>query len=177
MEGRPLPGTVKPKRFRPRLHYELIVCGWRGHELVGLDAAEVRPEDALVVVEQDGVRWHRCLRCDSWLPLPPPENPTRERAPSRDEIELPLRGKALRDKIVLRLIAIDRALHFVVLGALGVAILIFASHQQELRGEFYKVATAIQRTIGGGPVQEEKVGLLRGLNKLVSLRQGTPHLV
>ncbi|MEA2470049.1 MAG: hypothetical protein QOE38_1048, partial [Thermoleophilaceae bacterium] len=25
----PLPGIVKPKRFRAKLHYELIVCGVR----------------------------------------------------------------------------------------------------------------------------------------------------
>ena len=57
----------------------------------------------------DGVRWHRCLRCDSWLPFPPPEDPVRRHPPDRDEIELPLRGKPLRDKIVLRVIAVDRA--------------------------------------------------------------------
>src|SRR3954451_22682893 len=34
--------------------------------LVGLDARHVRPEDAVVAREIDGVRWHRCLRCDSW---------------------------------------------------------------------------------------------------------------
>ena len=65
--------------------------------------------------EIDGLRWYRCVRCDSWVPLPPPEHPARETPPSRDEVDLPLRGKALRDKIVLRVIAIDRAIHFVVL--------------------------------------------------------------
>ena len=172
-----LPGTVKPKRFRPKLHYELIVCGTRGHELVGTDAREARPEDLLIVIEQEGVRWHRCLRCDSWLPLDAPQHPAHERIPSREEIELPLRGRPLRDRIVLRLIAIDRAFHFLVLGALGIAILIFASREQQLRGEFYKIATAIQRTVGGGPVQQEKVGILGELNKLFSLRSGTLHAV
>jgi uncharacterized membrane protein (DUF2068 family) len=168
-----LPGTVKPRRFRPKLHYELLVCGMRGHELVGTDARELDPEDSVMALEQGGVRWHRCLRCDSWLPLPPPDAPARERIPTRDEVELPLRGKPLRDKIVLRLIALDRALHFLVLGLLGIAVLVFASRQAQLRGEFYRVATAIQRTIGGGPVQQEKVGLLGELNKLFSLRNGT----
>src|SRR4051812_27384709 len=99
---RPLPGTVKPKRFRPKLHYELIVCGVRGHELVGPDAAELRPQDHVLAVDAEGVRWHRCLRCDSWLPLPRPEAPVREPLPAREELELPLRGRPLRDKIVLR---------------------------------------------------------------------------
>src|SRR5437762_8162393 len=110
-----IPGTQRPRRFRPRFHWELLVCGVSGHELIGIDAARLRPEDAAVAREQNGVRWYRCVRCDSWIPLPPPAKPLRETPPERAEIELPLRGKALRDRIVLRIIAIDRALHFVVL--------------------------------------------------------------
>jgi uncharacterized membrane protein (DUF2068 family) len=171
--NRPLPGTVKPQRFRPKLHYELLVCGVSGHELVGTDAAELRPQDQVLAVEAEGVRWHRCLRCDSWLPLPPPESPTRETLPPREELELPLRGRPLRDKIVLRAIAIDRGLHFVVLALLGFAILLFASRQAELRSTFYKVAA----DLSGGPVQKDRVGLLGELNKLFSLRSSTLHLV
>ena len=44
--GRALPGTTKPRRFRPRFHYELLVCGLAGHELLGTDAARLRPQDA-----------------------------------------------------------------------------------------------------------------------------------
>jgi uncharacterized membrane protein (DUF2068 family) len=169
----PLPGTVKPKRFRPKLHYELIVCGMRGHELVGTDAAELRPQDHVLAVDAEGVRWHRCLRCDSWLPLPRPEAPERETLPAREELALPLRGRPLRDKIVLRAIAIDRGLHFVVLGLLGLAILLFASRQTQLRDTFYKVAA----DLSGGPVQKDKVGVLGELNKLFSLRSSTLHWV
>jgi uncharacterized membrane protein (DUF2068 family) len=169
----PLPGTVKPKRFRPKLHYELLVCGISGHELVGTDAAELRPQDHVLAVDAEGVRWHRCLRCDSWLPLPRPAAPTRETLPPRDELELPLRGRPLRDKIVLRAIAIDRGLHFVVLGLLGLAILVLASRQSQLRETFYKVAA----DLSGGPVQRDRVGLLGELNKLFSLRSSTLHLV
>ena len=172
-DQRPLPGTTKPQRFRPRFHWELLACGVGGHELVGIDCAELDPEDHVVALEQDGQRWHRCLRCDSWLPLPPPDEPARERMPPREEIELPLRGRALRDKFVLRLIAINRGFHFLVLALLGIAILVFAARREELRGEFYRVATAIQRTVGGGPVQEEHVGILGELNKLFSLRSST----
>src|SRR3954465_8351070 len=169
----PLPGTVKPKRFRPKLHYELLVCGVSGHELVGTDAAELRPQDQVLAVDAEGVRWHRCLRCDSWLPLPRPQSPLREALPGRDELELPLRGRPLRDKIVLRAIAIDRGLHFVVLALLGFAILLFASRRSELRDAFYRVAA----DLSGGPVQKDEVGLLGELNKLFSLKSSTLHLV
>ena len=67
-----LPGVAKPRSFVPRFHYELLVCGMRGHALVGLDAAELRPDDHAFAREMEGVRWHRCLRCDSWLPFAAP---------------------------------------------------------------------------------------------------------
>jgi uncharacterized membrane protein (DUF2068 family) len=170
------PGVrTKPSRFVPRLHWELLVCGIAGHELIGLDAAHVRPEDALVAREMGGVRWHRCLRCDSWLPLPPPAAPAREHPPDRDEIELPLRGRPLRDKIVLRLIAINRAVHFVVLGLLGIAILVFASHRASFRDRFYRVMTDLQggAVAGGGHAHH---GLLGELDKAFSLQSSRLHL-
>ena len=46
---RALPGLARPRRFRPRFHYELLVCGLRGHELIGTDVAELRPADAIVL--------------------------------------------------------------------------------------------------------------------------------
>jgi len=165
-----LPGTAEPRRLRPRFHYELLVCGLRGHELIGTDAAELREEDALLAREMDGVRWYRCLRCDSWLPLGSPAGGgSRRLPPARGEIELPLRGRPLRDKIVLRLIAVDRALHFVVLALLGLAILLFAS-RDTVRHTLFRVLTDVQTGIGGGPVQTSGHGFLHSATKLFTLR-------
>ena len=166
-----LPGTRrKPRRFRPQFHYELIVCGLRGHELVGMDAAHVREEDAAFVREAGGLRWYRCLRCDSWLPLEPPPRPAAEFPPARDDVELPLRGRALRDKIVLRVIAVDRALHFVVLAAIAVAVFIFAANQATLRDPAYKVLSDIQGSLGG---PASRHGFLHGIRHLFSIQSGT----
>jgi uncharacterized membrane protein (DUF2068 family) len=148
-----------------------------GHELIGTDAAEVRPSDRLVVREEDGLRWYRCVRCDSWLPLDPPRDPSRRHVPPRGEVALPLRGKALRDKIVLRVIAVDRALHFVILAALALAVVLIASHEQQLRAGFYRVMADIQGGVGGGPLQTDSNGLVGRLDELFSLRTGTLHLV
>jgi uncharacterized membrane protein (DUF2068 family) len=173
----PPPGTVKPKRFRPKLHYELLVCGVQGHELIGTDVAELRPEDELVAFEEHGIRWHRCLRCDSWLPLEPPANPPRRHMPPREEIELPPRGKPLRDKVVLRVIAIDRAFHFVVLGLLGILILVFIGHRDSLHHTFVRIVSDLQNGVGGGPVQTSKVGIVKELDRLFSLKSSTLHLL
>jgi uncharacterized membrane protein (DUF2068 family) len=175
MANGPAPGVrTKPMRFVPRLHWELLVCGLAGHELVGVDAAHLRAEDALVAREIDGVRWHRCLRCDSWLALPRPAAPAREHPPDRAAIELPLRGRPLRDKIVLRLIAINRAVHFVVLGLLGFAILLFASHRESFRHRFYRVVTDLQGGVAGsGRVHH---GLLGEIDKAFTLQSSRLHL-
>ena len=171
MRERP-PGTQKPRRFVPRFHWELLVCGVAGHELIGTDAAEIRPQDAIVVREDDGPRWYRCVRCDSWLPLEPPEHPARRFPPDRDEIELPLRGKALRDKVVLRVIAIDRALHFVVLAGLAALLLVFANHVASLHRLFLRVVSDY-----GGQSHVPKHGLAHDIERLVTLQSGTIRIV
>lgn len=167
-----IPGTTKPRRFVPKFHYELLACGVAGHELIGTDAEELRPEDASVARDGgDDLRWHRCLRCDSWLPLPPPEEPTRRYPPERDEVRVPLRGKALRDKIVLRLIAINRAFHFLVLGAIAAAIFVFAANRSHLRDPVFKALTDLQGSLGG-PARGSH-GLFGELRHLFSIQSGT----
>jgi uncharacterized membrane protein (DUF2068 family) len=146
--------------------------------LVGRDATSVRDEDVLVARDHGDVRWHRCLRCDCWVPLPRPAQGTREHPPDRSEITVPTRGKALHDRIILRLIAIDRVVHFLVLGLLGIAVLLFASDRAQLRDTFYRVLNAIQGGVAGGPVQNSgHVGIVHELDKAFSLSAGTLHVV
>ena len=167
--------AVRPKRLRPRLHYELLACGWSGHELLGLDARELRPVDAVFAREHDGVRWHRCLRCDSWLPLEAPATPVNEHPPERAEVVLPLRGKALRDKLVLRLIALDRAFHFVLLATIAAAIFVFAAHRAQLRSTLYRVLSDLHGGVGG--TAYAKHGFLHELDRLFSLQSNQLDLV
>jgi uncharacterized membrane protein (DUF2068 family) len=167
------PGTAKPRRWRPPLHWELLACGTSGHELIGTDAAKLRDEDQVFAREDPGgLRWYRCVRCDSWLPLQAPENPPLEFPPSRDSIDLPLRGKALRDKVVLRLIAIDRVFHFIVLGTLAVLVFLFAAKQSALRDPIYKLLDSLQ-TAFGGPAGDPGHGLVHEVRHLFALKKAT----
>jgi uncharacterized membrane protein (DUF2068 family) len=129
--------------------WELFGCSLHGHVYVGTDAAEVTDADAPFVREVDGLRWHRCLRCDSWQPLPRPALASRDRVPAREEIDLPLRGRALRDRFVLRLIAVDRAVHVVVLAGIALALFVFASHHKSLEESYDDIMNGLLGSSGG----------------------------
>ena len=142
---------------------------------MGTDAAELRPEDALYAREDAaGTRWHRCLRCDSWLPLAPSKVPARPVPPPREAIDLPPRGKPLRDLITLRLIALDRAFHFVVLTGLGVLVFLFSADRATFRHDFYKVVADLQ----GGAVagsSHSSHGFLHSLDNLFTTSSSHLH--
>jgi len=163
------PGTIARKRYRPRIDYELLSCGFQGHDLVGTQAAEVRPQDGDLVRELDGLRWHRCLRCDAWIVLEMPTETTEEHPPALSEIEVPLRGRRLRDRYVLRLIVIDRIFHALVLGLLAAAIFIFAQHASHLKSSWEKILRVLQSNSGSWYVKD--------LNNLFSLRSSTLYLL
>ncbi|MGI8870487.1 MAG: DUF2127 domain-containing protein [Mycobacteriales bacterium] len=156
-----------------RIRYEILDCALVGHHLIGRDVRTVRAEDAVVVREYDGLRWHRCLRCDAWVPLAPPDDAEHEMLPARDRIEIPLRGRALRDRYVLRLIAIDRVIHVVLFLAVAIGILIVAAHRDSVRRHFADVVTAIwgNAARGGGH------GVLHSAGELLSLQRGSMYAV
>jgi uncharacterized membrane protein (DUF2068 family) len=168
------PGSVK-RRFRPKFHYELIVCGLRSHVLIGTDAERIRPEDSVVVREYDGVRWYRCLRCDAWVALPPPTNPKRRVPPDWREIELPTRGRALRDKIVLRLIAVDRALHFLILASLATLAFLLASHRSQIVNLVDRPNVLFFGTQSGTAAHAH--GLMHEIERLATLNVTTFRLI
>ena len=89
---------------------------------------------------------------------------------------MPLRGKALRDRVVLRLIAIDRALHFVVLALLAVAVFLFASNEVRLHRFFYRLANAVQGS-AGGPTHSTRGGIFASLEHVASLSSTTLYAV
>jgi uncharacterized membrane protein (DUF2068 family) len=167
------PGTEYPRKRR-RLDWELITCGVRGHAPAQDNDKLTVEQRAVVFSEAGDVRWWRCLRCDAWLALDAGEPMLTRPVDENGELMLPMRGKALRDRIILRLIAVDRILHFIVLGLLGVAVLAFTANRAHLRDVFYRVLTAIQGGVAGGPVQTSgHVGILHDFDRLFTLRRGT----
>jgi uncharacterized membrane protein (DUF2068 family) len=166
----PTPGTRHPRKRR-HLDWELIACGVRGHVLIDPATVPADVDRSVIVRKVGGDPWYRCVRCDAWVAVEPPGGAVRA-APGEDE--LPLRGKALHDRVVLRLIAVDRVLHFVVLSLLGIAVLAFAADRAKLHDRFYQIVTALQTAIAGGPVSTTgHVGIVRDLDRLFTLSKGT----
>jgi uncharacterized membrane protein (DUF2068 family) len=176
MTGHVPPGTGGTRRYLPKLRYELLGCALNGHVLLGPDAAELRPEDELFAREEDGLRWYRCMRCDSWVALTSPEQPTRKYPPPRDEVSLPLRGKALRDRYVLRLIAVERVFHFLALGAFAAAVLLFANNRGVLNQDFTAILQNLQGGLGG-PVASSNHGIVHDLRHLFAISITSLYLV
>jgi uncharacterized membrane protein (DUF2068 family) len=153
---------------RHKLSYELLDCAWHGHVLVGTDAAAVRTQDELFVREFDGLRWYRCLRCDTWLPLHEPWCPAHPYPPDRSEISLPLRGRPLRERYVLRLIALERTTHFVVLSLIALAVFVFVAHKSLLHQDFVQIVRDVQGGVGG-PVVTTSGGAEHELTRLFAI--------
>jgi uncharacterized membrane protein (DUF2068 family) len=103
---------------------ELLVCAWRGHVVPG---ASVLPLDArhdvLARETVDGRRLVQCLRCGDWIVTDPPATDAGVVLDRVDDLQRPRRGRALREAIVVRIIAIDRAVHTVAFAAVAAAAL------------------------------------------------------
>ncbi len=158
-----------PRRRRRKIEWELISCAFQGHALVGTDAADVGPEDYALVREASGLRWHRCLRCDAWIPLGPPMQPVRPAVPPLDEVTIPLRGRPLRDRYVLRLIAVERAFHVLVFALLAVAIFIFIPHRDELHSDYTHFLQNLRNGIVGP--NSGRGGFWTLINRLFSISE------
>jgi uncharacterized membrane protein (DUF2068 family) len=103
---------------------ELWACGWHGHVTYAPtepDLAErLRAQTAL------GESW-RCLRCGDWALGPPAASGPADQAP------VPARGKALRQLVILRLLAVERLVRALVLIIAAYGVYRFESAQTALR--------------------------------------------
>ena len=124
--------------------------------------AVVTPEDALIVRESDG----RAV-----VPVPPvrrlvagatspPSHPGAGAGTRRDRAARS--GPALRDRYVLRLIALDRASTWSILTLAGRRVLTFARHDRALHADYQNIMNALN---GGGAAAARVRGVLGYLRK------------
>src|SRR3954451_10594659 len=108
-------------------HAETWVCSMRGHVIPAGTVERLRPEDRELGIDTpDGRRLARCLRGDVWVEGTPraPGAATATVHPAVDQIPKPRRGNVLADAILLRLIALNRAVHSVLFGTLAITLVV-----------------------------------------------------
>ena len=143
------PGTEKPRRFRPKLRYELIDCGLHGHEILGMEAAELRARGrdlrprvgrpALVPVH--AVRLVAAARARRIIP-PGGTRPRGTRSACRCGAGTARPLRAAGDR---------RGPHgpFPGAGRLAAAVLLFAVDRAALNAEFTRILDELQGGVGG----------------------------
>jgi len=153
-------GTVKSR--------ELRVCGRRGH----ITYAPSEPELAERLRAQTslGEAW-RCLRCGTWVLGPPAASGPADDAP------VPERGKALRQRLILRLLAVERVIRAVLLIAAAYGVWRFESAQKALQGTFGRLLPAAKPLASQFGVDLDRSAFVADLDKVLHARAGTLNLV
>ena len=72
-----------------------------------------------------------------------------------------MRGPALRDRYVLRLIAVERAVHVIVLSGLAVAVFLFIGHRLTLKHDYVAIMNGLFGASGGPNARKGLLGDFR----------------
>ena len=159
------------ERFWWWRHPEPFVCGLRGHVTPVARSRTTGPEHAdLVTRTVDGRRLARCLRCDAWVEAPETEA-IWEHPPPIEKIERPRRGRELRDALVLRLIAIDRAVHAVLFGIAAIGLWLLEINLPGLQDAARRLTKQGTASLAGPGQLASRDVIVRELVKLLTLRK------
>jgi uncharacterized membrane protein (DUF2068 family) len=107
--------------------WSVRACGRHGHETYAPDEADLRAR--LTVVTPAGDAW-RCLRCGDFV-----IGAARRSGPAADAPEVP-RGKLLRDRTIMRLLAAERVIRGIVLLFVAYLLVRFRGSEAELKEAF-----------------------------------------
>ncbi|HET9186346.1 MAG TPA: DUF2127 domain-containing protein [Acidothermaceae bacterium] len=150
------------------MDWSLRACGRKGHVTFAPSEPELR--DRLHTKTPVGEAW-RCLRCGTFVLGEPKGSGPAEDAP------IVLRGRALRDAFVLRLLAAERLLRGVAMGLGSWAVLRYAHSENALRTLFEKDLPAARPLANVFGYDLDHSSIVREIRKLLLVKQSTLHLV
>ena len=181
MGARPkVPADRLPVVSGRRWHCETLVCGFRGHFAPAAAVRTLLPEHSGVGVDlPDGRRLARCVRCDSWIAVPPETTARAEREslPKLESMALPRRGRRLREAIILRLIAIDRGIHAVLFGAIAVGSFLAERRLPLFQAALQRWLVAIDQAAGQTGPTPSRSFVDKELRHLLAVRSGQLRVV
>lgn len=150
------------------MDWSLRGCSRQGHATYAPDEPELR--ERLTTETKLGPAW-RCLRCgDFVLGEPHGHGPA-------DDAPIVLRGKALREAFILRLLAVERWLRALVLALLAVAVIKFETSQTSLQQFFEKEFPRLKGAASAFNYDLDKSPTIAHIRSLLHSRHGTLHLV
>lgn len=150
------------------MDWSLRGCSRQGHATYAPDEPGLR--ERLRTETAVGEAW-RCLRCETFVVGPPAGQGPAGDAP------IVLRGKALREAFVLRLLAVERWIRALVLTALAFAAFKFESSQTSLQQLFDKDFPRFKDFAASFNYDLSKSPTVNEIRRLLHSKHSTLHLV
>jgi uncharacterized membrane protein (DUF2068 family) len=144
--------------------WELRSCGRHGHETFRPDEDDLA--DRLVVGTPEGPAW-RCLRCGDFVVGEPRRTGPADQAPTV------LRGRALRDAFILRLLAVERGIRGVLLVLLAYGIYKFQGARDSLQRVFDTYLPLLRPLADRAGIDLQSTGPVKLIDKALHTPQGT----
>jgi uncharacterized membrane protein (DUF2068 family) len=165
--GPPVEGAPKA-----RWHPETLWCSLFGHCAPADNVRNVSDSNTPIALAlNNGTHMSRCLRCDMWI-LTDESTSTRDELPDPSQIEVPKRGEALRDAIVLKVIAVDRGFHAFVFTVVFVGVLLIDSHLGALQNTARHLVDNAQSNLPGASTDGHDY-VNKELNRFIDLKAGS----
>jgi uncharacterized membrane protein (DUF2068 family) len=158
----------RPRRPLRAFDWSLRSCGLHGHVTYRPD--EEGLADRLRADTAVGEAW-RCLRCEDFVPGPPKHSGPAEDAP------LVLRGRALKDAAVLRLLALERLIRGLLLVLLAYGVYRFDGAQGALERVFRSYLPLLRPLADRLGVDLQTTGPVRLIDKALNASHSTLLLV
>jgi uncharacterized membrane protein (DUF2068 family) len=148
--------------------WDLRACGWHGHATWAPSEPELA--ERLRAETVHGPAW-RCLRCGSYVAAEP-----RGSGPA-DEAPIMLRGRALRDAFILRLLALERGIRGILLVALAYGVYKFEGSRDSLQRVFDDYLPRLTPVARHAGVDLQSTGPVRLIQKALTTNPHTLTLV
>ena len=150
------------------MNRELRRCARKGHATYAPTEPHLR--ERISATTPAGSVW-RCLRCDDWV-----NGPAAGEGPAEDA-PVVHRGRALRDAVVLRVLAVERIARGLLLLLAAYAVVRFSHSKDSLRALFDRDIPAARPLATQLNIDLDRSGLVRAMRHALTLRSHTLTVV
>lgn len=148
--------------------WNILNCGWRGHVLYAPTETDLAKR--ISIETPNGVAW-RCLRCEAYVVGKPHSSGPAQDAP------LVLRGKALRDALILRAYAVERLVRGTLMVFLAIGVYIFKDSRHALSDLMETYVPLLQPAATRMGIDLDNFGPVRLSHRILNMNPDTLNFV